>query len=334
MAAGHPLGGTGAIVTGFTACALRVFFGNGITRMIPLAPAGIPIGIPAQRFLQGWIPIEFSSYFGGIVETPYLIFDPEIQKRSFLETEKLVAGLVGKGFSFERTETGRGHYIIQCIPKAIIVEYIRHLKISKYSSDFSTSQIAEFLENTTDKSIDLFDIAFMEGKLTNDETLNVDWRQRALHIQRNVVKLSRQPILVKEPKTRAGVRVVYLSKDLCKLLHAWEKECQWEKEQQGAGVLTQEDYLFRQPNGDPTVPCTFTFRFKKILRENGLPDNLNVHSLRHTNASMLIAQGVDVRTVAGLLGHSQPSTTLDFYSHVFDKNKRLAGQKLSEAMGL
>ena len=82
------------------------------------------------------------------------------------------------------------------------------------------------------------------------------------------------------------------------------------------------------------VPSTFTFRFKKILREGNLPDNLNVHSLRHTNASMLIAQGVDVRTVAGLLGHAQPGTTLDIYSHAFDKNKKLAQQKLAEAMGL
>ncbi len=49
---------------------------------------------------------------------------------------------------------------------------------------------------------------------------------------------------------------------------------------------------------------------------------------------MLIAQGVDVRTVAGLLGHAQPSTTLDIYSHTFDKNKKLAQQKLAEAMGL
>ena len=163
---------------------------------------------------------------------------------------------------------------------------------------------------------------------------DIDWRQRALHIRRNVVKLSRQPIMVKEPKTRAGVRVVYLSKDMCKLLRAWEKECKWEKEQRGDDELTQDDYLFQQPNGDPMVPCTFTYRFKMILRENGLPDDLNVHSLRHTNASMLIAQGVDVRTVAGLLGHAQPSTTLDIYSHAFDKNKRLAGQKLSEAMGL
>lgn len=113
---------------------------------------------------------EFSSYFGGIVETPYLIFDPDVQKKNFLETQNLVKDLVEKGFSFERTAAGRGHYIIQGIPKAIIVEYIRQLKISKYSSDFRTSQIAEFLENTTDKSIELFDVAFMEGKPTKDNS--------------------------------------------------------------------------------------------------------------------------------------------------------------------
>ena len=172
------------------------------------------------------------------------------------------------------------------------------------------------------------------GELCALRWSDIDWRQRALHIRRNVVKLSGQPILVKEPKTRAGVRVVYLSKELCKLLRVWQKESVWEKEQRGEGGLEEEDYLFRQPGGDPMVPSTFTFRFKKILREGNLPDNLNVHSLRHTNASMLIAQGVDVRTVAGLLGHAQPSTTLDIYSHAFDKNKKLAQEKLAEAMGL
>ena len=59
-----------------------------------------------------------------------------------------------------------------------------------------------------------------------------------------------------------------------------------------------------------------------------------VHSMRQIKSRLLIAQGVDVRTVAGLLGHAQPSTTLDIYSHAFDKNKKLAQQKLAEAMGL
>ena len=44
------------------------------------------------------------------------------------------------------------------------------------------------------------------------------------------------------------------------------------------------------------------------------------YSLRHTNASLLIANGTDVATMAGLLGHPQPSTALDIYTHAFDKN--------------
>lgn len=153
-------------------------------------------------------------------------------------------------------------------------------------------------------------------------------------MQRTVVKLSGQKIFTKEPKTASGNRRVYISKEMCKLLKAWKQECAWQMEQAEGQTLTEEDYLFRQPGGDPMVPTTFTFRFKKILKENGLPQNLSVHSLRHTNASLLIAQGVDVRTVAGLLGHSQPSTTLDIYAHAFDKTKREAQEKLGKVMGL
>lgn len=47
-----------------------------------------------------------------------------------------------------------------------------------------------------------------------------------------------------------------------------------------------------------------------------------------------IKQGVDVRTVASLLGHAQASTTLDIYAHAFDKNKRKAQEKLGKAIGL
>ena len=129
-------------------------------------------------------------------------------------------------------------------------------------------------------------------------------------------------------------RMVYLSKEMCQLLKAWRKECEWDREQTANETVDEEDYLFRQPNGKPMCPSTFTYRFKLILKANNLPLDLNVHSLRHTNASLLIAQGVDVRTVASLLGHAQASTTLDIYAHAFDKNKRKAQEKLGKAIGL
>ena len=100
-------------------------------------------------------------------------------------------------------------------------------------------------------------------------------------------------------------------------------------------VLTEDDYIFRRKGVDlPMTPSTFTWKFKKILKANGLPENLNVHSLRHTNASLLIAGGTDVTTVAGLLGHSQPSTTLDIYSHSFDKNKKAASRKMQAGLDI
>ena len=135
-------------------------------------------------------------------------------------------------------------------------------------------------------------------------------------------------------KTTSGDRMVYLSKEMCQLLKAWRKECEWVRAQTANETVSEDDYLFRQPNGKPMCPSTFTYRFKLILKANNLPLNLNVHSLRHTNASLLISQGVDVRTVASLLGHAQASTTLDIYAHAFDKNKRKAQEKLGKAIGL
>ena len=76
------------------------------------------------------------------------------------------------------------------------------------------------------------------------------------------------------------------------------------------------------------------WRFKLILKKNGLPEKLNVHSLRHSNASLLIANGADVATVAGLRGHSQPSTTLDIYTHAFDKNKKAASEALQRGLDI
>ena len=74
----------------------------------------------------------------------------------------------------------------------------------------------------------------------------------------------------------------------------------------------REQPIFTDPDGHVPHPDAFTRHLRKLY--------LNVHSLRHTNAS--------------LLGHAQASTTLDIYAHAFDKNKRKAQEKLGKAIGL
>lgn len=51
-------------------------------------------------------------------------------------------------------------------------------------------------------------------------------------------------------------------------------------------------------------------------------EQLNIHSLRHTAASLMIAGGADMATVAGILGHSQLSATLDIYTHARTKSRQ------------
>ena len=162
---------------------------------------------------------------------------------------------------------------------------------------------------------------------------DINWDERSIHIQRNVVKVTGEDIIVKETKTVAGDRYVYFSLEMESLLKEFQRECAWETETYDGRKLEDADYIFRRHGSRlPMTPTTFTWRFKLILKKQGLPTALNVHSLRHTNASLLIASGADVATVAGLLGHSQPSTTLDIYTHAFDKNKKVASQVLQEGL--
>ena len=162
---------------------------------------------------------------------------------------------------------------------------------------------------------------------------DINWQERSIHIQRNVVKVTGEDIIVKETKTVAGDRYVYFSLEMESLLKEFQRECAWEAETYDNRKLEDTDYIFRRHGYRlPMTPTTFTWRFKLILKKHGLPPALNVHSLRHTNASLLIAGGADVATVAGLLGHSQPSTTLDIYTHAFDKNKKAASRVLQEGL--
>ena len=94
---------------------------------------------------------------------------------------------------------------------------------------------------------------------------------------------------------------MYFSAEMESLLREYEAFCAAETERYDRRKQTKDDYVFRRKGMNlPMTPSTFTWRFKKILKANDLPTDLNVHSLRHTAASLFIASGTDVGTVAGI----------------------------------
>lgn len=86
----------------------------------------------------------------------------------------------------------------------------------------------------------------------------------------------------------------------------------------GPGWLTD-------PSGaEPMKPDTLSSAFERLAHKTSV--RLRFHDLRHFNASQLIGAGVDVRTVAGRLGHADASTTLRVYAHTLAERDRKAAE--------
>lgn len=78
-------------------------------------------------------------------------------------------------------------------------------------------------------------------------------------------------------------------------------------------------------------PNTPYKELQKLLERNGM-DRVSIHSLRHTNATLLIGSGVDVRTVSGRLGHSQTSTTTNIYAEFLQSADKAAAESLADTL--
>jgi integrase len=95
-----------------------------------------------------------------------------------------------------------------------------------------------------------------------------------------------------------------------------------------AGKRWQESgFVFTTPNGTVLDPRNVTRAFKSILAANSLPP-IRIHDLRHSCATLLLAQGVSPRVVMETLGHSQVSLTLNTYSHVLPALQEDAASKM------
>ena len=99
-----------------------------------------------------------------------------------------------------------------------------------------------------------------------------------------------------------------------------------------AGSAWQEQNLvFTNTKGGIYDPSNLVSEFHKALQRAELP-KINFHKLRHTCASLLISQGVHMRVIQDLLGHSDFYLTMNTYSHVIPEQKREAADKMDRLL--
>ncbi|MCY3842726.1 MAG: tyrosine-type recombinase/integrase [Acidobacteria bacterium] len=129
-----------------------------------------------------------------------------------------------------------------------------------------------------------------------------------------------------EPKTARSRRTITLPDLVASALRA-HRSRQLE-ERLAAGARWQDTGLvFTTGIGTAVGTHSLHATFKGMLCAAGLPD-IRYHDLRHTAATLLLAQGVDVRTIMETLGHAQVSLTLNTYAHVVPALRREAAARM------
>ena len=82
----------------------------------------------------------------------------------------------------------------------------------------------------------------------------------------------------------------------------------------------------------PHLPDSVLHMLHRVLKRAGLP-RVRFHDLRHTFATLALQNGVDVKTVSGMLGHYSAGFTLDTYPHATQRMRRETADTIGSAIG-
>ncbi len=157
---------------------------------------------------------------------------------------------------------------------------------------------------------------------------NVDLKRRRVHVVDFVSALG-YDLVVSSGKSRDAVRSIELDDGLVRVLRA-QRKLQAE-ERLAADTYAETDYVFTRPAGGPYHPANLSKLLGRMTAEVKLP-RLTAHGLRHTSATLMLANGVPPKVAAERLGHADATLFTNLYSHVTPTMQREAADKIGAAL--
>lgn len=161
------------------------------------------------------------------------------------------------------------------------------------------------------------------GEIVGLKWADIDFENQRISVKRSIYKLSDGKAREKEPKSKTGIRTISIPERLCKTLTEYRLQQNRHIAYLGDGWKNL-DYVFTEENGYVMNPQTPTKQFNHFLKRHGIR-HLKFHGLRHTSATMLLANGCDIKTVSARLGHADITTT-NIYVHALESTDRMAAQ--------
>lgn len=226
-------------------------------------------------------------------------------------------------------------------------------KVIKHESRYLDEDQAKYVIELLDREpimqrtmITLFIYSgFRRGELCGLQWSDVDFSSNLIHIQREMQYIPGQGVFTKETKTSGSTRTIKLSsiaftmlkqykkwqdEERLRLGEAWQQEIR-EKAKAEKKKYNRIEWLFTSWDGMPIRPEYITTWFREFVKCNNLP-SVSIHSLRHTNATLMIAGGANIRTVSNRLGHAQTSTTTNIYAHAIQSADAAAADTLENLL--
>ncbi len=161
------------------------------------------------------------------------------------------------------------------------------------------------------------------GEIVGLKWADIDFENQRLSVKRSIYKLSDGKAREKEPKSKCSIRTISIPERLCKTLT--EYRIQQNRHIAYLGdAWKNNDYIFTEEDGYVMNPHTPTKQFTKFLKRHGIR-HLKFHGLRHTSATLLLANGCDIKTVSARLGHADITTT-NIYVHALESTDKTAAQ--------
>ena len=187
----------------------------------------------------------------------------------------------------------------------------------------TTVQLASFFREARESGV--FELYYLElatglrrGELLGLKWEDVDLDRGDLRVRRQVSRINGE--VVEAPlKTKNAYRTLPLAEDTVSVLREQRRK------------VGNSPWVFPSPNGGPISPDSVLHMLHRVLKRAGLP-KVRFHDLRHTFATLALQNGVDVKTVSGMLGHFSAGFTLDTYAHITSAAQRQAAQTMGSVL--
>ena len=202
--------------------------------------------------------------------------------------------------------------------KAVALPNLEHREMQTIPA----AQLVVFLDEA--KASGVYELYYIElatglrrGELLGLKWEDIDLTAGVIRVRRQVSRIDGK--IVEAPlKTKNAYRTVTISPQAVEVLNAQKAK-------------TNDEYVFPSPNGGPISPDSVNNMLKRVLKRAGIP-RVRFHDLRHTFATLALQNGVDIKTVSGMLGHFSAGFTLDTYAHVTTAAQKEAARTMESIL--